>query len=221
MKLVGGDSGRVEREEFIDEVLLSPSERAIVDVLFDQPGEVHPREPDPGPHLRPRPHHRRRRSAAGEAAAAFDELRVDPELTAERERIQADIEREPDKTLAFVSQMPILYGGDAGRPRVRLPDAPRGHRHRGGELSQVRDEADPGRVGADVLRLPDAPGGHGHRAGDLPEVRDEAGSGRQGPRCRRGTRARSRGHEHGHDHADGLEWEDLMPEINRQTNTRT
>ena len=40
MKLVGGDSGRVEREEFIDEVLLSPSERVTVDVLFDQPGEV-------------------------------------------------------------------------------------------------------------------------------------------------------------------------------------
>ena len=27
------------------------------------------------------------------------------------------------------------------------------------------------------------------------------------------------GGEHAHDHADGLEWEDLMPEINRQTNT--
>jgi FtsP/CotA-like multicopper oxidase with cupredoxin domain len=27
------------------------------------------------------------------------------------------------------------------------------------------------------------------------------------------------GHEHAQDHADGLEWEDLMPEINRQTNT--
>ncbi len=39
MKLVGGDSGRVEREEFIDEVLLSPSERVTVDVLFDQAGE--------------------------------------------------------------------------------------------------------------------------------------------------------------------------------------
>ena len=26
-------------------------------------------------------------------------------------------------------------------------------------------------------------------------------------------------HGPGHDHADGLEWEDLMPEINRQTNT--
>ena len=51
--------------------------------------------------------------AAGEAAAAFNDLRVDPELSAERERIQADMEREPDKTLAFVSQMPILYGGEA------------------------------------------------------------------------------------------------------------
>ena len=61
MKLVGGDSGRVEREEFIDEILLSPSERAIVDVLFDQPGEVGPRKPDARPHLRTRPDHRLRR----------------------------------------------------------------------------------------------------------------------------------------------------------------
>src|SRR5215207_1906048 len=40
MKLVGGDSGRYEREVFVDEVLLSPSERAVVDVLFDAPGDV-------------------------------------------------------------------------------------------------------------------------------------------------------------------------------------
>src|SRR5215203_2609730 len=38
MKLVGGDSGQYEREELVESVLLSPSERAIVDVLFDQPG---------------------------------------------------------------------------------------------------------------------------------------------------------------------------------------
>ena len=37
MKLVGGDSGRYEREEFVERVLLAPSERAVVDVLFDQP----------------------------------------------------------------------------------------------------------------------------------------------------------------------------------------
>ena len=39
MKLVGGDSGRYEHEEFVDEVLLAPSERAVVDVLFDEPGQ--------------------------------------------------------------------------------------------------------------------------------------------------------------------------------------
>ena len=32
-------------------------------------------------------------------------------------------------------------------------------------------------------------------------------------------RGEHEGGEHAHDHADGLEWEDLMPEINRQTNT--
>ena len=41
MKLVGGDSGRVEQEEFVESVVLAPSERAVVDVLVDQPGELH------------------------------------------------------------------------------------------------------------------------------------------------------------------------------------
>src|SRR3954469_8522137 len=38
MKLVGGDSGRCEHEELVDTVLLSPSERAVVDVLFGETG---------------------------------------------------------------------------------------------------------------------------------------------------------------------------------------
>ncbi|HEX5908795.1 MAG TPA: hypothetical protein VFY56_17415 [Propionibacteriaceae bacterium] len=38
MKLVGGDGGRVEHEEFIDQVLLSPSERVVVDVLVEHLG---------------------------------------------------------------------------------------------------------------------------------------------------------------------------------------
>src|SRR5438045_468353 len=39
-KLVGGDSGRYERETFVDAVLLAASERAVVDVLFATPGAV-------------------------------------------------------------------------------------------------------------------------------------------------------------------------------------
>ena len=48
MKLVGGDSGRVEHEEFVSEVILAPSERVVVDVLFGQPGqlELQHRTPD-------------------------------------------------------------------------------------------------------------------------------------------------------------------------------
>jgi hypothetical protein len=40
IKLVGGDSGRVEREQFVEDVVLAPSERAILDVLFDQSGQL-------------------------------------------------------------------------------------------------------------------------------------------------------------------------------------
>ena len=40
MKLVGGDSGRVEHEEFVEDVILAPSERVVVDVCFETPGEL-------------------------------------------------------------------------------------------------------------------------------------------------------------------------------------
>src|SRR5262249_41484068 len=48
MKLVGGDSGRVEHQEFVSGVILAPSERAVVDVLVGQPGqlELQHRTPD-------------------------------------------------------------------------------------------------------------------------------------------------------------------------------
>ncbi|MDO8572722.1 MAG: multicopper oxidase family protein [bacterium] len=39
LKLVGGDNGAYEREEWKDSVLITPSERAIVEARFDAPGE--------------------------------------------------------------------------------------------------------------------------------------------------------------------------------------
>ncbi len=38
LKLVGGDNGKYERETFVPSVLLGPSERAVVEVLFNTPG---------------------------------------------------------------------------------------------------------------------------------------------------------------------------------------
>src|SRR5204863_498353 len=40
MKLVGADAGHYEREELAEEVLLAPSERVVVDVLFPDGGEL-------------------------------------------------------------------------------------------------------------------------------------------------------------------------------------
>ena len=61
-----------------------------------------------------------------------------------------------------------------------------------------------------VLRLPDAPRSDGGRAVDLPGVRDEA----RAVRHRTGRPAEA-AESHDHGSGDGLEWEDLMPEINR------
>lgn len=38
MKVIGSDSGRYESEFFTDSVVLSPSERAIIDIAFEKPG---------------------------------------------------------------------------------------------------------------------------------------------------------------------------------------
>src|SRR5215210_5434523 len=109
MKLVGGDSGRYERETFVEEVLLAPSERMIVDVLFDTPGEVRleHRTPD---HVYDLGAFSATGTATGNAASSFEVLRTDPELAAERQAMEHDFERAPDKTLAFVASMPLLYG---------------------------------------------------------------------------------------------------------------
>src|SRR6195952_2365292 len=40
MKLVGGDSGRYEHEQFVPSVILAPSERIVVDVQFTEPGTL-------------------------------------------------------------------------------------------------------------------------------------------------------------------------------------
>ena len=89
MKLVGGDSGRYEHETFVEEVLLAPSERAIVDVLFDTPGSVSLEHRTPG-----------HAYDLGTIVVAdepidqsfrhdFERLRTSAELTAERARIDA------------------------------------------------------------------------------------------------------------------------------------
>ena len=104
-RAVGGDSGRCEHEELVDSVVLAPSERVVVDVLFEAAGEaaIEHRTPEQTYRLATV-------TVAGRVAdpgptAAFDTLRTNPEMVAERERIAPHRDREPDKTVAFVAEM--------------------------------------------------------------------------------------------------------------------
>jgi FtsP/CotA-like multicopper oxidase with cupredoxin domain len=154
MKLVGGDSGRYERETFVDDVLLAPSERAVVDVLFESAGEVRLEHRTPDRTYDLGAFTVAAANGAVAAAGSYGTLRTDPVLTAEHRLLGPDLERDPDKVLAFVSHM---------------------------DMDMSMDGADA------VASSADAP----------PAAADDAAA--------------------PHDHGDGLEWEDLMPEMNRMS----
>jgi FtsP/CotA-like multicopper oxidase with cupredoxin domain len=111
MKLVGGDSGRVEREQFVEEVILSPSERVVVDVLFDKAGELTLQHHTPG-RVYPLAKIIVTEDPAEPALAdRFEVLRTNADMVAERERATAYLDAEPEKILAFIAEM------DMGTPR--------------------------------------------------------------------------------------------------------
>ena len=76
-KLVGGDIGRYERETFVEEVLLVPSERAVLDVLFDTPRDVRLEHRTPK-HVYDLGGFSVTGTATGNAAQSFDVLRTRP-----------------------------------------------------------------------------------------------------------------------------------------------
>jgi FtsP/CotA-like multicopper oxidase with cupredoxin domain len=195
MKLVGGDSGRCEREEFVDSVVLAPSERAVVDVLFDTPGTaaLEHRTPEHSYELAP--------ITVGEdrvepgPGLAFDALRTNPEMAAERERIAPYLEAEPDKSLAFVAEMD--FEAPEGPVVYTCPMHPEVVSDVQGKCPECGMKLMPASLVAEA-------GGHDHEHGHEHGHDD---------------------HEHHHDHADagGIEWEDDMVDVNRLTtpaNTR-
>jgi FtsP/CotA-like multicopper oxidase with cupredoxin domain len=211
-KLVGGDSGRYEHETFVDEVLLAPSERAIVDVLFPTPGPV------PVEHRTPGHTYQLGTIAVSEQVvdesfrADFERLRTDDELRAERARLDADRQRPPDKVIAFESEMPLLYGDpDAQADSWTCPMHP--------DVTST----DPGTCPDCGMKLiAAAPPTASWTCPMHPDViSTEPGT---CPSCGMKLIAATTEHapaEHGHAHgtSDGLEWEDLMPEINRASDS--
>jgi FtsP/CotA-like multicopper oxidase with cupredoxin domain len=215
MKLVGSDSGRYEHETFVDEVLLAPSERAIVDVRFDTAGAI------PLEHRTPDRTYTlgavdvTDTASTSPSTLVFEQLRTSEELTSWRARLDDHIVRRPDKTLAFKSRMPLLYG-DQGTAATAYtcpmhPDVV---------------STEPGTCPQCGMKLVPAPTSY------VCPMHTDVTSDTEGtcPKCGMrlvpatsadgDTPGHTDEHEHAHPHdmPDGLEWEDLMPEINAASN---
>jgi FtsP/CotA-like multicopper oxidase with cupredoxin domain len=116
MKLVGGDSGRCEREQFVDSVILGPSERAVVDVLFPTSGRLTLEHRTPKHTYSLATMDVSGEPAMPSLAGPFDVLRHNQEWVAERDRLAPYFAAEPDKTLSIVAEMdmgtpegPVVY----------------------------------------------------------------------------------------------------------------
>jgi rubrerythrin len=89
----------------VEEVTLGPSERVVVDVLFDEPGQVTLEHRTPE-----RTYELARvtvndQEAEPDLSEAFARLRESEEMKAERERTRPHLEAEPDKTIGFLAEM--------------------------------------------------------------------------------------------------------------------
>jgi FtsP/CotA-like multicopper oxidase with cupredoxin domain len=217
MKLVGGDSGHVEHEQLVEEVILAPSERVVVDVLFEEAGELTLEHRTPNRVYPLATIHVSEESAEPSLEAQFDALRTNADMVAERERIAPYLEAEPDKTVAFIAEMdmgapegegPVVYACPM-HPEV-VNEEP-GHCPKCG-MSLLAVEAP-----ATTYTCPMHPDVVSEEPGHCPDcgmkllpahLVSQAG----------GHEPEHGAHEHeAHDHSGGIEWEDDMVEVNRMT----
>jgi FtsP/CotA-like multicopper oxidase with cupredoxin domain len=201
LKLVGGDSGRYERETFVDNVVVAPSERVVVDVLFERAGELTLEHRTPQRTYALSTISVEEASAAPALAAAFGNLRSDAELAAERARLAAYRDAPPDKTLAFIGEMDMgtaepSHGAAAAYVCPMHPEVTRATADRCPKCGMKLVPAglvSPATHGHGSHSHGSHGQGHGHGAHAAPPAKPP-----QGPA--------------------GIEWEDDMLEVNRKTN---
>ncbi len=116
MKLVGGDAGRKEKEEFTDGVVLSPSERAVVEVLFDKAGTYTLEHHSPGKTDTLGSVTVTNAEASPSYATSFIQPRANDDVIASIDDVRPFFDKPIDKTMHLsVESMPVrMMGGTAG-----------------------------------------------------------------------------------------------------------
>ncbi len=101
MKLVGGDASKYEREEWVDTVDISPSERVVLEIFFDDAGELLIKN------INPQSSHELGKIIISEASHDADhgELRVNDDVIADIDQYRQFFDKEVDKTLSFSIDM--------------------------------------------------------------------------------------------------------------------
>jgi FtsP/CotA-like multicopper oxidase with cupredoxin domain len=224
MKLIGGDGGRYEREEWVEGVVIAPSERAIVDVLFDNAGTFTFQHVTPG---RSYPLSRVtvvEAPMAKSRAGGFESLRVNADMTAERERSEAFLDASPDKTLALIAEMDFDEASAEGPVLYVCPMHSDVVSEEPGKCPKCEMKLMPQAPAPTIYTCPMHPDVVSQESGKCPKCgmklmpSGQVGAASGDDVGSHGDHAAS--HDH-HDHADamadGIEWEDLMAEVNRTT----
>jgi FtsP/CotA-like multicopper oxidase with cupredoxin domain len=252
MKLVGSDGGRYEREEWVEDVVIAPSERALVDVLFDAAGTFTLQ------HVTPERTYQLATLTVSDSSTelglsdAFDDLRVNGDMVEAHESAKRYLDGPPDKTLALVAEMDfeepasgetVIYACPMHSEVVR--DEPGTCPKCGMKLMPQTAQttyacpmhpevvnSEPGHCPQCGMKLMPRPVAYAcpmhpevvsDQPGHCPTCGMKLMPSPAVPAAAEGQASSHEHHDHGEAMAEGIEWEDMMVEVNRETtsaNTR-